>query len=220
MKTLVIISLIFSLQIENVFNQCQNSDSQWILSEILESKDKSSFEVSGEPTIIDSKYGKAVEFDGTDDGLFVDEMPLKGLKVFTVEAIFSPYSNGNFEQRFLHIGEPNGSRILLEIRATEKDWYFDAFVKSGNNGKALIDSTLLHSLDKWYHVAFVVNNGMLTSYVNGKKELEAEFEWDSTIDTGRTSMGTRMDKRSWFNGAIYKARVTPKALNPDEFLNF
>jgi hypothetical protein len=45
-------------------------------------------------------------------------MPLAGLEQFTVEMIYNPYSGGNFEQRFLHCGEANGDRLLLELRST------------------------------------------------------------------------------------------------------
>ena len=46
--------------------------------------------VLGEPRIIDSPVGKAVEFDGVDDALFIDNHPLAGAAAFTWEAIFRP----------------------------------------------------------------------------------------------------------------------------------
>src|SRR5438445_12123608 len=46
--------------------------------------------VLGQPKVIASPVGKAVEFDGVDDGLFIDNHPLAGAKTFTWEAIFRP----------------------------------------------------------------------------------------------------------------------------------
>src|SRR5258708_19747664 len=46
--------------------------------------------VLGKPKVIDSPLGKAVEFDGVGDALFIDNYPLAGAKTFTFEAIFRP----------------------------------------------------------------------------------------------------------------------------------
>src|SRR5262249_5643411 len=46
--------------------------------------------VLGHPKVIDSPAGKAVEFDGVQDALFIDNHPLAGAKTFTFEAIFRP----------------------------------------------------------------------------------------------------------------------------------
>ena len=47
--------------------------------------------------------GKAVEFDGVDDALFVNVHPLAGAETFTWEVIFRPYKGGKAEQRFFHL---------------------------------------------------------------------------------------------------------------------
>ena len=46
--------------------------------------------VLGHPKVIDSPVGKAVEFDGVGDALFIDNHPLAGARTFTWEAIFRP----------------------------------------------------------------------------------------------------------------------------------
>ena len=50
---------------------------------------------------------------------FVDENPLVGLSDFTVEVIFNPSADGEFEQRFLHMGEITGNRMLFELRMND-----------------------------------------------------------------------------------------------------
>ena len=46
--------------------------------------------VLGQPKVVDSPLGKAVEFDGVDDALFIDNHPLAAARTFTWEAIFRP----------------------------------------------------------------------------------------------------------------------------------
>jgi len=46
--------------------------------------------VLGHPRVIDSPVGKAVEFNGVDDALFVDVHPLAGAETFTWEIVFRP----------------------------------------------------------------------------------------------------------------------------------
>jgi hypothetical protein len=195
----------------------RQTETTWIISEFLQ-PGLSEIKVSGQPNIVDSPYGQAVYFDGIDDALFVDSMPLAGLSQFTVEMIFCPDSaQAPFEQRMLHIGEDKGDRMLLELRAVDGNWYFDGYAATGNNKKALIDEQLLHPLGEWSHVAFVVTTKSLTTFVNGKRELSEDFSFQP-IQTGATSIGTRIDKRSWFKGAIYQVRISPKALSPGDFL--
>lgn len=196
----------------------KEAKTEWLLANLLQSK-SSNVEISGNPKIVSSPYGEAVSFNGIDDAFFLNELPLQSLQEFTVEMIFKPEANGLFEQRILHIGESTKDRMLLEIRAVDSNWYFDGYVASGINKKALIDEKLIHPLEKWYHVAFVVTPKSLTTFVNGKQELYLDFPFLS-IESGQTSIGVRMNKVCWFKGAIYKIRITPRQITPIDFMNF
>jgi len=57
----------------------------------------------------------------------------------------------------------------------------------------------------------------MTTFINGQKELEGTIGF-SSIDEGKTSIGVRQNKVSWFKGAIYKIRITNKILFPAEFM--
>lgn len=195
-----------------------NAKTEWLLANLLREK-SSKVEISGKPQIVASPYGEAVSFNGIDDAFFLNELPLKSLQEFTVEMIFKPAVNGVFEQRILHIGESTKDRMLLEIRAVGNNWYFDGYAASGTNKKALIDEKLIHPLEQWYHVAFVVTPKSLTTFVNGKQELFLDFPF-LPIESGQTSIGVRMNKVCWFKGAIYKIRITPKQVNPSTFMSF
>ena len=187
---------------------------EWVIADLL--KLTEGVEIVGEPDIVDSQYGKAVHFDGEDDGIFIDQMPMKGMNEFTIEILVRFESGGGGEQRFFHCGEVQGDRVLLETRADSTDWYLDGFVQSGDMNGAVISPALRHSLDQWYHIAFEVKDGKQLTFINGQKELEGAVEFNP-IMAGRTSVGVRQNKISWFKGTIYKIRITNKLLEPSEF---
>lgn len=209
--------IIYSMQ--DSYSQNSNNETgetEWVLSEILRSG-RQGMRILGNPKIVKSEFGDAVRFDGKKDAIFLDETPLFGLEQFTIEMIFRPDVKGDFEQRFFHSGEISGDRLLIEIRTTSKDWYLDSFIKCGEIGETLIEPKLLHPLGKWYHIAFVVNKGELSSYVNGVKELEGQMKM-TPLGKGQTSIGVRQNEISWFKGAIYKVRINPVALEPESFM--
>src|SRR5665647_154824 len=82
--------------------------------------------LTGNPKVIASPYGNAIWFDGMYDGIFLAINPLKNLSFFTVELLIKPDLKGPEEQRFLHIGEIDGDRLLVETRSTpDGQWYLD-----------------------------------------------------------------------------------------------
>lgn len=209
-------TLLLILMILALAGHCQTVD--LFPAQIL-GNDACALEVSGKPQTIQSPYGEALHFNGINDQLLLGILPLKSVPEFTVEMLFKPDSTDQFEQRMLHIGEDRGDRMLLELRALNGNWYFDGYAASGTNKKALIDENKLHPLGQWYHVAFVVTPGSLTTFVNGKQELHEDFPF-LPIESGKTSIGARLDKRSWFCGSIYQIRITPKAIPTNQFLVF
>jgi hypothetical protein len=116
--------------------------------------------ILGHPRVIDTPGGKAVEFNGTDDALYVDVHPLAGAETFTWEVVFRPDPGGAPEQRFFHLqerdpktGSDTQTRMLFEIRVIGGRWCLDSFALSGSESKTLIDREKLHSLGAWHHAA-------------------------------------------------------------------
>jgi hypothetical protein len=178
------------------------------------------FSIEGKPLAIDTKYGKALQFDGVGDALFFDWNPLAELSSFTVEIIFRPDGDGPKEQRFLHIGDVRRDRLMVETRVTNDGyWYLDAHLRSGDSAKTLIDSTKRHKTDEWYHVAVVVRNGLMETYVNGSMELRGGIPF-SPFEGGQTSVGVRQNKVYWYKGTISRIRIIAGALLPSQFLRF
>jgi hypothetical protein len=173
--------------------------------------------VLGNPRVVDTPVGKAVEFDGVDDALMVDVHPLAGATTFTWEAVFRP-DGGEQAQRWLHLQETGtDNRMLFELRVVDARWYFDSFVHSGDADKALIDRERLHPLGAWYHVAAVYDGREFRNYVNGVQEGAATIHF-APQGAGRSSVGVRMNLVNYFRGAIRVARFTRRALSPAEFL--
>lgn len=176
--------------------------------------------VSGNPKITDSPYGKAVWFNGVNDGLFLPGNPIKGLTSFTVETVIKPDADGPVEQRYLHIGESDSDRLLIETRTNANQWYLDTFILSGESKNALIDTSLVHPCNAWYHVVLTLDaTGQMTNYINGKKEITGHVDF-KPFTSGEMSIGARMNKVSWYKGAIYKIRISPGVLKPKEFMTF
>jgi hypothetical protein len=190
--------------------------------------------VEGSPKVVDTPVGKAIEFDGVDDAIWIEKHPLAGASTFTFEAIFRP-DGGAFEQRWFHLaerdsktsllasaehpttGQDANARFLFELRVVDKSWYLDAFVNGPGYNRALIFKDKLHPLGQWYHVAQTFDGKMFRSYVNGVLQGEAEIAFKPQGE-GATSLGTRINRRNYFKGAIRQARFTPRALTPEQFL--
>ena len=178
-------------------------------------------QILGEPSVIETALGDAVEFDGVDDGVFLDSVPLAGMEEFTIEMIFNQYPGGAFEQRFMHMGAYSGSRVMFESRVKpDSTWYFDAFVHLGSKEKscALIDPELTHPCGKWYNLTLVAGKDGLRSYVDGIPQGSSSLPYEPVIAEGKTSLGVRQNLVCWFKGAIYRLRITPRVLSPEEFL--
>ena len=172
----------------------------------------------GHPRVISTPAGKAVEFGGVEDALFINVHPLAGAETFTWEVIFRPDVGGAAEQRFFHFQE-NGTdtRMLFEIRVIDGKWCLDSFALSGKESKALLDRGKLHTLGVWHHAAAVYDGREYRNYVDGVLQGSAQLHL-APQGAGQTSVGTRINRRDYFKGAVLEARMTNRALAPAEFL--
>jgi len=178
----------------------------------------------GHPHLIDTPYGKAVEFNGIDDALFVPAHPLAGASTFTWEVIFRPDAGGAPEQRFFHLqevdpatGRDTRNRMLFEIRIVNGQWCLDSFANTNGQGRSLLNCQLLHPLGKWYRVTAVYDGKVFSNYVDGELQGSGSLQL-APQGPGRSSIGTRINKTFYFKGAVFSARMTPRALPPDQFL--
>ena len=175
--------------------------------------------VLGAPTVIDTPEGKALQFDGVDDALFVEHHPLARLSQFTVEIFFRPDAGGSPAQRFFHMQDDgSGGRVLFETRLPGNGtWVLDVFVESAGGEIALYQPRSTHPLGAWYHLAAVIDGRRARHYVNGVQEMDAALNFQPHRG-GRTSIGVRITRMYFFKGAMRLARFTPRVLTPAEFL--
>ena len=174
--------------------------------------------VEGHPKVIDTPVGKALEFSGDTDALFIDRHPLATARSFTWEMVFRPDPGGRAEQRVFHLQQRDSdNRMLFEIRVEGDSWFLDAFVNSGTVSKALFNTGKLHPLGQWYRVAMVYDGYEFRNYVDGVLENSAVVRFSPQRE-GQSSVGVRINRRDYFKGAIRQARFTHGALTPEDFL--
>lgn len=178
----------------------------------LKSIDGHKPEILGEPQVIKTEKGKAILFDGIDDGIFVPVNPLAGATEFTIEAVFRPDAGGPKEQRWLHIEDKENveSRTLLETRLVGDEWFLDAFMKSGEERLVLYAENFKHPLDRWYTVKLVFDGREMRHYVDGKLEMSGKVK-RKHFGKGMTSIGLGQNKIYWFKGAVLKVKFTNRA---------
>jgi hypothetical protein len=175
--------------------------------------------VEGSPLVVGTPVGAAVEFNGRTDGLFLEVNPLAGLARFTLEVLFEPAPDGPEEQRFLHVEEHgSGNRALVELRRlADATWCLDTFLRHGTASLTLIDRRATHPPGRWHTAALSYDGHVMRHYVNGMAELEGAVSF-GPLGAGRTSIGVRQNKVSWFKGRIRLVRITPEALPPESLL--
>ncbi|AKQ45082.1 hypothetical protein TH63_04640 [Rufibacter radiotolerans] len=176
--------------------------------------------ISGNPQVV-KQPTPAIAFDGIDDGLLVHANPIVGAEEFTIEVEFKPRAAwpANVEQRFLHIEDLalGQRRLLLELRLNNRgQWYADFFMRTEKAALTLIDSTQAHPVGEWATMTMVYKDKKLQGYVNGRLELSGDIEYLPIPASANTSIGTRMDQRSWFNGEIRSVKAWPKAILPKQ----
>jgi hypothetical protein len=172
-------------------------------------------EILGNPAIVMEATGKALSFNGISDGLFIPKVPIEGWSNFTIEVLFKPSEDGPVAPRFIHFEDKELNRGTFELRLTNKgQWYMDTFLKNGktNKGLTLIDSSLLHAANRWYWAALVYDGKSMSSYVDGKKELQGTIDFPA-MTSGNIALGVRLNKVNWFKGLIREVRFHPAALD-------
>jgi hypothetical protein len=196
--------------------------------------------VLGAPKVVDTPAGRAVEFNGIGDALFVDAEPVAGYAKWTAEVIFRPDAGGAQAQRWFHMQANGSDRVLFELRNNGTTWFLVSFVQSGNNYARPYAVGFPHAVGAWYHAAIVVDGSTMKHYINGVYEnagpcstatvptaegcattemLAAPYPLAyQPIGTGGTSLGCRYTQEAFMKGAIRLARFTPRALTPAEFI--
>jgi hypothetical protein len=182
-------------------------------------------QTEGDPKTIDTPAGKAVQFDGVSDAIFMRVHPLAGAATWTWEMIFKPDADGKPEQRIFHLQSVDpatgkdvvNERMLFEIRIRNGQWCLDSFATAGGQSRTLLNCEKMHPFGAWYRVTAVYDGKMLRNYVGDEMQGEGELLLKPELP-GRSSIGTRIDLRDYYKGEIYAARFTRSALPVEDFM--
>ncbi|MCP3730381.1 LamG domain-containing protein [Sphingomonas sp. MG17] len=180
----------------------------------------------GAPQLIRTPLGRAVEFDGVGDALFLDHHPLANTPRFTFEALFRP-DGGAFEQRWFHLESDETppvapgtgrTRMLFEIRVVKDRWYLDAFMRGEGYNQPLIVPDKTFPVGRWYHVAQSYDGTTYRSFVDGALQAEMPLAFKPQ-HPGKASVGIRMNRVNPFRGAVRQAAFTRgEALDANTFV--
>jgi len=106
--------------------------------------------------------------------------------------------------------------MMFEIRVVGDRWYLDAFTTGPGYNKALVVPEKTFPVGRWYHVAQVYDGRTYRSYVDGELQAQADIPFHPQ-GPGHASLGTRINRRDYFKGAVLSARFTRLALSPEQF---
>ena len=180
--------------------------------------------VLGHPQVSATPFGRAVQFDGVEDALFVAVHPLAGAETWTWDVIFRPDADGAAAQRFFHLsvldpvtGKDADDRLLFEIRIVNGQWCLDSFAMADGQSKVLLNCERLHALGKWYRVTATYDGKTLRNYVGDELQGEGSVKL-APQGPGHSSVGVRINLKDHFKGTIYEARFTRRALPERDFL--
>ncbi len=197
--------LYFFLSCLQTLNAQEFSIIEWHIADLLLSEADSIY-IEGTPALVVDNEVRAVRFNGINDGIFINSNPLSGVQSFKLSVLFNPDSSGNYEQRFLHFGEPRGDRILLEIRLIKNQWALDVYLKSGAYSVTLLDTTNLFPTNKWYKIDLHVDSTMVKAFINKNIVYSSNFPY-VPMNSGKTSIGVRLNKQYWFCGSIASLKI-------------
>lgn len=170
--------------------------------------------VVGAPRVVSTDRGPVVEFDGIRDGLVIDSNPIARLSRFTIEVTLRPAIDGPEEQRFLHLQESGDTenRALIELRMVPGGrWALDTFLRSPAPGLTLLDRQRTHAAGTWHVVALSYDGKTMTHAVDGVSDGAGPVVF-APLGDGRTSIGMRQNRVSWFKGQIHSVRILPDAV--------
>ena len=175
-------------------------------------------EIVGAPIVAQTEIGPAVQFNGTSDGLFIGRNPIEGLAKFTIEVLFAPDSDGPVEQRFLHVQENDAeNRALIELRLNAGRWALDTYLRHDQAQLTLLDPARTHAAASWHVASLTFDGETQRHYVDGVEQGSGAVEFPP-LRAGRTSIGVRQNRVSWFKGRIHTVRISPSALSRDQLL--
>jgi hypothetical protein len=189
---------------------------RWIIDNTTSIHGNAPMMVHGSPQLMTSPQGDALCFDG-DDAVVLNVNPVQGLAAFTVEVFMriDGVTNAAFNQpRYLHVETGDASRLTMEARVTDTNWYLDTFLlSSGGQSHTLVDAAKVHPVGQWTWTALTYDGDQMRHFVDGVEDANGTVTIPA-LGAGKMSLGVRQNLVNWFQGCIREVRVTATALSP------
>lgn len=186
------------------------------------------------PTWVDGKHGKALTFNGVNDYVFDPSTPnIDGGFQVSYEAWVYPTSkpaDGHYGGIVVAGNGYDGGWINMQCRLLYlATMNFDMNCGTNNSNTMVYWYTSnVYSINSWYHVVAVFNNGFTDIYVNGNLNngigTTSPGAFVNTATPNIVSIGTHVkpdgsSAGEYFNGTIDEVRIYNRALNADEVLD-
>ncbi|MGB3468372.1 MAG: LamG-like jellyroll fold domain-containing protein [Cyclobacteriaceae bacterium] len=161
--------------------------------------------------------GRALSFDGTDDEVAIDSIPLASYNNFTIEFWIqqAPGSTGR-QDIFSQSNEINNGSDAEVILASTLDGnpYFS--IRQTDGG---VESTIsaTQSIDdgEWHHVAYIRNDINLAIYIDGALDISSD-----ELSTGAISFPANAEAKLSGDATVDEFRLWSSALNADDLKNY
>lgn len=132
--------------------------------------------------------GTALTFDGTDDAIDIQSIPIQTYSNFTVEFWIQQPAASSGQQNFFTQSAAGGSpRIILCSTLNGRLYFFLRETDGGANG--FLEGNQQINDDEWHHVAYVRNAATLTTYIDGilDASLDLGFSGDIVFPSDATT---------------------------------
>ncbi|WP_225095360.1 sialidase family protein [Streptomyces sp. CoH27] len=167
-------------------------------------------------------FGRALEFDGTDDAVrlpYSSRLPL-GTKDFTVSLWFRYTATGG-EQPMLWMGGAGTTQPQVWLRGEPANNRMQGLitVRDGANAPqtAYVRTDTAYNDGRWHHAVLRRGGGRLMLSVDGMQSSVADIPGSVSRNSPfGVHIGQRMDSRAFFTGALDEVHVWDRALTDQE----
>ena len=171
-------------------------------------------EIKGDPQWVEGKFGKALQFDGVDDFVFVkDSDSLDVTDALTLEAWIKPEAiPASGERKVVY----KSDAYLIKVRSSKISC--DVNVNGWIGSLYDVKNT---PLDEWYHVAVVYDGTAEILYINAvevdRKERSGKISATAKhLGIGAIKKDDNSNPYDFFKGLIDEVRIYSRAMGPDE----
>lgn len=174
--------------------------------------------VTGQST----EYGNAVDFDGKDDYIRIEDSPELNVIAFTIAFWFNARYPAAGTQSLVARGEDMGFDIaqwVIELDDPQNPDTVQLWIEQGDDSDWHYGLNTRPSANTWYHYAVTrSSDGTVKVYLNGIKENEWANQVDPEIVPTPITVGARTNKdpadvQDYFDGTIDELRIWDSPLS-------